>query len=396
MFNLIIIDDEPIMLKQLSALYRWENSGFSLEGSFSNAKDALAFIETNQVDLVITDIKMPGISGLEIADICLKNHPDTYFIFISAYRDFEYVQKAIKYNTVDYITKPFIISDFEQAVKKAYDKLSAMKAASGITQHQLTLKQQIFSHIIGQSSSNRATLENEMTRLGLDSGILNNSCAVISLKLSNLQDFIDNYWKYGLERLYNAIVFLFSSDSSFFCSIINHSFDMSELICIDTENSADFQSKLNRHISTFKNNLSSVMHLECEYAEAAFFNSIDDISMLNFNSKTILEKAKEYINDHYGENISLKDVAAHVALSPVYFSAFFKQHSNETFSNYLKNVRLKKALVLLKDTELSINAICTSVGYKNMTYFYNIVKEETNMTPNEYRAFVKKKELPDA
>lgn len=395
MFKLIIIDDEPIILKQLSALYRWEDCGFSLEASFSNAKAALEYIESHHVDLVITDIKMPGISGLEIADICLRTHPDTYFIFISAYRDFEYVQKAIKYNTVDYITKPFIISDFEQAVKKAYEKLSAIKPDSGITQHQ-SLKQQIFSHIIGHSSSNRATLENEMTRLGLDSGILNNNCAVISLKLSNLQSFIDNYWKYGLERLYNAIVFLFSSDSSLFCSIINHSFDVSELICIDTENSADFQNKLNRHINNFKNNLTSVMHLECEYAEVTFFDSIDNISILNFNSKSLIEKAKEYINEHYGENISLKDVASHVALSPVYFSAFFKQHSNETFSNYLKNVRLKKALGLLKNTELSINAICTAVGYKNMTYFYNIVKEETNMTPNEYRAFVKKKEIPDA
>ena len=140
--------------------------------------------------------------------------------------------------------------------------------------------------------------------------------------------------------------------------------------------------------------MNSLLNLKCEEVSEEFYPSIYSIkqqySDKDTSQKDIVERAKTYIKKHSSENISLKDVADHISLSPIYFGAFFKQHTGENFSNYLKNVRLEKALDYLKNTDMPISTICESVGYKNTTYFYDLIRLRTGMTPNEYRTHYQK------
>jgi len=97
-------------------------------------------------------------------------------------------------------------------------------------------------------------------------------------------------------------------------------------------------------------------------------------------------RAIKYMNDHLSENISLNDVAMHIGYHPNYFSIYFKQKLNENFITFLTKLRITKAKLLLKNTDLKISAICDRVGYKNQTHFYNLFREHTDgLTPLQYR-----------
>ena len=106
----------------------------------------------------------------------------------------------------------------------------------------------------------------------------------------------------------------------------------------------------------------------------------------------IIEKALEYINLNYFNDLSLDDVANYVCLNKIYFSYYFKKHTNESFVSYITKIRINKAKEkLIKNPETKIIDICESVGYKSMPYFYKIFKFYTGTTPSKYRKSIENK-----
>lgn len=398
MYKLILIDDEDVTLEYLSSIYTWEDYGFELAGTFSNGAAAADFLKGNSVDLIISDIKMPLKNGLELAKSCQEPYPDTWFIFISAHRDFSYAQEATKYNVIDYLTKPLDLSAFEDSLLSAYKKLSASKSVPFVESSLLSLQQKILSHILCDTITNSKELAAELEKIGLNKDILCKDCALLTLRFKNFQSYIQNSWKYGIDRFYNALSFLLPTNQNLFCSLIRYSFDTAEFVCFHKTNSETFSQEITQYTEQFQRNISEILHPEFDSVTVQFFSSFSEMRLralsqnTAFATKSILEKAMVFINDHYNENISLKEVAEHVSLNHIYFSAFFKQHTNENFSDYLQKIRLKKALGYLKDTDLPIASICEMIGYKNITHFYNLVKAQTNMTPKEYRVHMSNKE----
>ena len=94
---------------------------------------------------------------------------------------------------------------------------------------------------------------------------------------------------------------------------------------------------------------------------------------------------KKYIKENYKRDISVGDVAGILGYSDVYFSKIFKQLFDDTFINYLTNVRIEKAKVLLKDVSFNIKEVGASVGYTDSNYFTKVFKRAVGMSPSEYR-----------
>ena len=124
-YSLLLVDDEKKVLDNIAQVFDWGEMGFSLDGTFTSAKAALEYMETNSVDLIISDISMPGMSGLDFAEIVLEKYPKTRFVVLSAYREFNFVQKAISCGVTDYILKPITFSKIEEVLKKAKTALAS-------------------------------------------------------------------------------------------------------------------------------------------------------------------------------------------------------------------------------------------------------------------------------
>lgn len=125
MYKVLLVDDEEMVIKSLIATLNWKEYGFEITGYALSAEEALKKVEEQKPDVVITDIKMPKINGLELLQMIKTIYPSTHCIIISGYAEFAYIQKSIRLEAEGYCLKPFDedeISVYLKRIKKSLDK----------------------------------------------------------------------------------------------------------------------------------------------------------------------------------------------------------------------------------------------------------------------------------
>lgn len=126
LLKLVIVDDEPIILEGLSQTFDWESVGFSVVGTAMSGKDALSIIEKEKVDVVLTDICMKNMDGIELMEKAALVRPETRFVVLSAYKDFEYAKAACDRGALAYIVKP-VNDDMLLTMEKVYKTVAMDK-----------------------------------------------------------------------------------------------------------------------------------------------------------------------------------------------------------------------------------------------------------------------------
>lgn len=125
-YSIIVADDEEELRKAIIRKIDWEKIGFFVVGEAENGVEALELVEKKQPDLLLTDIRMPFISGIELARQIREVRPSTQIAFISGYDDFTYAQQAISYNIISYMLKPITMADLTKEliiIKQKIDHL---------------------------------------------------------------------------------------------------------------------------------------------------------------------------------------------------------------------------------------------------------------------------------
>ena len=124
MLKVLLVDDEPFILQGLQVLVDWEKEGYEIPKTASNGEEALQILLQEQIDLVIADINMPVMTGLELLRQIRQVHAmDTWFVILSGYAEFSYAQEAMRYDCTDYILKPVE----KDVLLSLLRKVSAMK-----------------------------------------------------------------------------------------------------------------------------------------------------------------------------------------------------------------------------------------------------------------------------
>lgn len=106
MYRLLVADDEKKLLSGLCDFYPWKELGFQIVARAENGQEVLEYLSRNPVDVVFTDISMPVMSGMELAEILYREYPEVKVVFLSGYADFKYAQQALKFGVSDYVLKP--------------------------------------------------------------------------------------------------------------------------------------------------------------------------------------------------------------------------------------------------------------------------------------------------
>lgn len=120
--RLLIADDEKNIRNGLLSL-PWNTIGIQKVYQAENGLEALEILEGKQIDIVISDIKMPGLSGLELAEFVQKNSLDTAVVLLTGFSEFEYAQKALRNGVLDYMLKPLRPKDILSTVLKVKETL---------------------------------------------------------------------------------------------------------------------------------------------------------------------------------------------------------------------------------------------------------------------------------
>ena len=129
MFKVLIAEDEPPIMRMIKSTLESVDSDFCVKECCINGKSAVEKLKNEDFDIVITDIKMPIMTGIELAGWIYQNKPDTKVIIVSGYSDFEYARKALEYKVFDYLLKPISkdkVSELTARIKSEIGSKSKM------------------------------------------------------------------------------------------------------------------------------------------------------------------------------------------------------------------------------------------------------------------------------
>ncbi len=123
MYSVFLVDDEPIVLEGIRSKIDWEKAGFTFAGEATDGEIALSMIHEIKPDILITDIKMPFMDGLELSAAIKKTQPWIKIIILSGHDEFDYAKKAISIGVEDYLLKPFTSEDVIASLNKIADQI---------------------------------------------------------------------------------------------------------------------------------------------------------------------------------------------------------------------------------------------------------------------------------
>ena len=444
MYTLVIADDERRICESMEAVIRAHFPDIEIVGSFSDGSALYSFISEYHVDILITDIRMPNKTGLDIAKLIHDNGHRTYCILITAYRDFDYARQAIQLGVDDFLLKPYLSSELLSIVQKAVQALHSRKCSSNHAQVLLRrLVQSFYKNPVLQEEPGLyrdqriSFFENryctEITISTNDPGLLsgkqraqwqnavisaaeceNSETAIIYAGTENNDivflaftkgppDSTLSAFQYAIvEKLCNTVTFQLSSFSNldayltdlvwsrklsaFFSTVTGVSLtraltDIEQTLKPCTlAQRQDFAQFLDSHYHICPTGFSVEELLDC--MEGLVKQSLQNQS----SSIHLVDACSSYILQHLNDSsLSLDSVACAHYVTPPYLSRIFRKKTGQTFSEYLQQARMERAREILSTTNLPTKEIAAMVGYPNVPYFRNLFKSLFGLTPLQFR-----------
>ena len=127
MYKILLVDDEILVRDAIRENIDWEKLDCELIGDCENGKQAVEFVKTHEVDIVLTDILMPYMDGMELSHFLHDNYPDILIVIFSGFGEFEYAKKAIQYNVSEYMLKPVTAMELTKVIENMKEKLDSRK-----------------------------------------------------------------------------------------------------------------------------------------------------------------------------------------------------------------------------------------------------------------------------
>ncbi len=394
MKTLVLIDDETIVLDGLASFISYSLPDYNIVKTFSKSTEALEFLKENYVDVVISDIKMPDVTGIDIAKHLHENSPKTYIILLTAFRDFDYAQQAIKANVFRYLTKPV---DFEELTKTLEEIPMCEDKNTSANHFENNVKTYEFlSDLLVGIINSPEELQKRLVDAKLNINPEKNPCSLICFHIEDFENYISNVWKHGDSGIFQAACNLLPTEienmhvyiSRYFCGNI-------ECIAISkTEENESFYEQVSTFCEEYTSYFKNILNATLNTPSIKYYNSMNDmldirdndVDFENQSTGSVVSNILSYINENYDKDLSLKELAKIFPFNPSYLSAVISKGTKKTFIEILTSIRMEKAAEFLVNTDYSISSICSMVGYTNRTHFYNLFQKQYGMTPKEYRS----------
>ena len=215
MYRIIIVDDEKIIRDGLCSFFENGEAGFKVDAMFDDGTEAIEYLRRNIVDVVLTDIKMSNVSGLDLAHMIYEEKIPAITVLLSGYKEFEYAQLALKYGVYSYILKPVRFNELDEIFEKIREKLDEQKRDIISEKDdfiQVLINQFLLELDAGVYEDQEMILE-RLNALHLSHDILNLPCVHINLQREADTITVNKKWKHGKDRLDVAIFNVIRNDN---------------------------------------------------------------------------------------------------------------------------------------------------------------------------------------
>lgn len=347
MVTILIADDERVERQALNMIISKHLPEASVIGEAENGRQTIELAQQLKPDIILLDIKMPGMDGIEVVKHVKPMLPQTKFIMVSAFDTFEYAQQVMQQGVKEYLLKPARTEEIVQAVRRTLTEISQEREAH---EKQLRLQEQLEQALTFEQAKSLF----ELIKWGDVEGTLAHFDHFFA-------SFVDTVGE-NKQKLKQTITDLFI--------LLNYM--LKELY-------------LDRELELKWHPAQSIEEIK-QQSRSELIRLIERVtSWRALHAHDLLHKAKQYMDHHYTKPLSLEEVAAHVGLSPYYFSKLFKERFHTNFMDYLTGLRIEQAKQLLTQSDCSLKEICFQVGYKDPNYFSRVFKKITGVSPSEYR-----------
>lgn len=374
MLKVIIVDDEPYIVQGLSMIIDWNTAGYEIIGTANDGEEALELIKSMDPDLVITDIKMPIMTGLELLEkVRVEKISDANFVILSGYNDFEYAKTAIRFGSIDYLVKPIdkeeLLGVLER-VRNTTVRVERQEEANSTTGTDSYVKEFLSSLEKSGNSPDEISSSTEIKKDLMDE-LLH---AIETNQKDKIEEFSEEFFAYTthseehLVRLaINYVIFGLLHLAVAIDSDINQKEILTNILSSTLDSDA--------HTETDSSNITSAFLEFGEYL----------VQLRGNQSQNSLSLVEEDIRTRYMENLTLKELGKKYFINSAYLGQIFKKQYGESFKDYLNKIRMIKAEELLLNSDLKIHDIAEQVGYGDVDYFINRFILYAGCTPAKFR-----------
>jgi len=364
MYTLLIADDEA----DERTLIRFLLNGFKdvfyiLEAP--NGRDALELLTSNHVDILLSDIQMPFINGIELVSQIKSKNPDIEVLFFSGYDDFTYVKAALSLKAVNYILKPVDPVEFHKLITEIVERLDShkiefSKSEQYIEEHFHDIARKAPDEDTGHTSIDDTT----------------------SLLLHNIETALKMKQPEQLSKQVHSLLDKYADIPNLSHFYIRHVCTtlLKMLINILPAQSHEDLQNAAKEVFSFRHFSDIVKMIE------HYLSLVTDIFQQEQNaSNYAIYQVVQYIHMHYNEDLTLNTLADLVYLNPNYLSNVFSQVTGCTLNKYIKQIRMEKAQELLLHTNMKVTDISQAIGYPNTSYFCKSFQKLFGTTPERFR-----------
>lgn len=440
MYNVLVVDDEPLICKGLSGLLTASGLDIGQIYTAYNGHEALDYVRMEEVDLLVTDIQMGEMNGIELMQQAKLIKPWVQAIIISAHETFQYAQMAIRLGAKDYLIKPLNSEQFLDSVRNALLKLDKPLPqgeeilARGTEHFRMEEPLPEYGERLNRLLSDLAEGDEEQRfaeaeRLGLTGPYF----SVIKIKLvipddkqqSGDRDRDACLFRYAALNIVNELLHQEWRAASFYTERL-------EIALIlqwsETEYAEPNLNKINQlemlgrslhhHIHKYLGlrctvGISQILkgtgflsllsrqadkamlwggehgdHHVFYYGDFNWHNYTQDPSTeeLTKQNNRIVESAKKYIEENYRQKgLTIHEVARNNHVSPNYLSYLFKKNTGYNLWEYVIKLRMEESKALILNTDLRRYEIAERVGYESPEHFSKIFKKYFGVSPTELK-----------
>jgi two-component system response regulator YesN len=373
--KLLLVDDEKPIREKLKNNIDWKQEGYQIFSAV-NGEEALEIIENEDIDILVTDIQMPKLSGINLIEKCRKINSKLKIIVISGYAEFEYAQKSIRFGVNEYLLKPFRSQRLLEVVNKAREDLEMEKNREAKLEE---LRKEISRYINEKQISDSYNWLIEDTFFESQSMILKKIKLETVLKRGSRDDILE-----AVNKIISEMSDLSLNKDKLFIilnNIILESFKIMKELDYGAEDLLEVINKEDLEMLNYSN------LKEVEVFLKELLLHLHNLICFNPAEKNqqMIQQMKEYIADNYQKGITLSEMARDFNISISYLSSLFHEETGESFSEYLNLLRLNKAKELLKSTDIKIYQIADRLGFNDAYYFSSWFKKQVGASPTTYR-----------
>ena len=446
MYQVYLIDDEPWVLIGLERLISWEEYGFCVVGKSTSSKEAWSQITQLKPDVVVTDIRMPGLNGLDLLGKIREENLNTKVVLVSGFAEFEYARIAIRDGAFEYLVKPVSKDQLSDCMKRLSKELTALRAETDTLavsetidmiskyknassawaflcdMHKTKINKRRFymASLYRFEDDQKLICAQNISETVFDASIVpiakNELFAVIGSDFCELP-------QYHAKRILDYIKKICDTSSTLIfcgCSQIYEEEIQVYKMFGRAKNACDSAQFVTESIETLEHLVTSgkilldelwryfvqmnrvyaksqngkyIDERECESAEEllveyknarVFFEMLKNKLVFN-EAARLMEQIREYIDCHYMENLTAAALGNEIGISQGYLSQLIKKETGKTYSELIQQKKLEKAKELLQYSEKTVGEIAQETGYSDYYYFTKTFKRLTKMTPSEYR-----------